>query len=132
MPPRISSLLKKPASGGMPGDGQGADEHRPVGDRDLPPQAAHLVHVLLLVDGMDDRARAEEEKALEEAVRHEVEDGRDVGAHAEGREHVAQLAERGVGQHALDVLLGQRDRGGQDGREDADRGDHEHGRPALG
>jgi hypothetical protein len=32
------------------GDGDRADEHRPVGDRDLAPQRAHLVHVLLVVD----------------------------------------------------------------------------------
>ena len=76
------------------GDGDRADEHRPVGDRDLAPQRAHLVHVLLLVDGVDDRSGAEEEQALEEAVRHQMEDRRDEGADPQAGEHVAELAER--------------------------------------
>ena len=107
------------------GDGERADEHRPVGDGDLVAQGTHLVHVLLAVDGVDDGARAQEQQALEEAVGHEMEDGGDQGAHAQRREHVAQLGQRGVGQHALDVLLGERDGRGEDGREDADRGDQD-------
>ena len=94
---------------------------------DLAPQRAHPGHVLLFMHGVDDRARAQEEQALGEAVGHEVEDGREPGAHAKGGEHVAQLAQRRVGQHALDVLLRQRDGGGQDGRERADGGDQQHG-----
>ena len=124
--PRISSLLKKPASGGMPGDRHRADQHRPVGDRDLLRQAAHPAHVLLVVDGVDHRSRIEEQQALEEAVRHEVEDGRRPGPHPERGEHVAQLRQGGVGEHALDVGLGERDRGRQDRGEDADRGHDDH------
>ena len=55
--PRISSLLKKPASGGMPAIATDADEHRGVRDRDPARQAAHPAHVLLAVDGVDHRAR---------------------------------------------------------------------------
>ena len=39
---RISSLLKKPASRGHAGDRQRADQERPVGDRQLLLQAAHV------------------------------------------------------------------------------------------
>ncbi len=35
------------------GDGDRTDQHRRVGLRDLLPEAAHLAHVLLLVDGVD-------------------------------------------------------------------------------
>ena len=49
------------------------------------------------------RAGAEEEQRLEEGVREEVEDRRHVGADAERQHHVAELADRRVGQHALDV-----------------------------
>ena len=78
-------------------------------------------------DGVDDRARVEEQQALEEAVGHEVEDRRAPRRPTpERREHVAELAQRRVRQHPLDVGLGERDRGGQDRGEDADRGDDDH------
>ncbi len=35
-------------------------------------QSAHVAHVLLAVDGVDDRARAQEQERLEEGVREEV------------------------------------------------------------
>ena len=119
-------LAEEAGQGRDAGQRDRADEHRPVGDRDLAPQGAHPVHVLLFVDGMDDRARAQEEQALEEAVRHQVEDRRGVGADAEAGEHVAQLAERRIRQHALDVALGEGDRCGEDGGEDADCRHQDH------
>ena len=109
-----------------------ADQHRPVGDRDLLRQAAHLAHVLLVVDGVDHRARIEEQQALEEAVGHQVEDRRGPRPDAQGGEHVAELGQRRVGQDPLDVGLGEGDRGGQDRREGADRGDHDHDLRARG
>ena len=56
----------------------------------------------------------------------EVEDRSGPGAHSEAREHVRQLAHRGVGEHLLDVVLRQGDGRREDGREDADAGHHEH------
>ena len=81
---------------------------------------------------MDHRARAQEEQSFEEPVAHEVEDRRGPRPHAQRREHVTELGDRGVGQDPLDVRLGEGDRGGQYRGEDADRGhdDHHSGRGA--
>ena len=94
-------MLKKPASGGMPEMASAPMSIVAVRPWDASRKAAHLVHVLLVVDGVDDRAGAQEQQALEEAVRHQVEDGRRERADAQRREHVAELAERGVGEHRL-------------------------------
>ena len=72
----ISSFDQKPANGIDAGIGQRADQERPEGDRHVLAQAAHLLDVLLLVHAVDDRAAAQEEQALEEGVRHQVEDRR--------------------------------------------------------
>ena len=107
---------------------QGADEHRPERDGDLLAQAAHLAHVLLARHRVDHRARAEEHEALEEAVREQVEDAGHPGARPERQEHEAQRRDRGVGDHLLDVVLGDRDVRRVDGREGADAHDDEHRR----
>jgi hypothetical protein len=39
-----------------PGNGDGPDQHRDVGDLDLLAQAPHEAHVLLFVDRVDDRS----------------------------------------------------------------------------
>ena len=43
-----------------------------------------------------------------------------VRAHADGEEHVAELADRRVREHALDVVLHDRDRGREQGGDRAD------------
>ena len=84
-----------------------ADDERPERLRHVLPQAAH---VLLHVEGVvrarvAHRAGAEEEVGLEERVREEVEDRRDPRADAERHDHVAELADRRVREHLLDVVL---------------------------
>ena len=56
-----------------------------------------------------------------------MEDPRRIGPHAHGDEHEAELADRGVGEHLLDVVLGKADGGGKKGCENADDGDHIQG-----
>jgi hypothetical protein len=46
-----------------------------------------------------------------------------IGADARREEHVAQLRTGRIGDHPLDVVLGQADRGGEQGRDRADNGD---------
>ena len=69
----------------------------------------------------------EEQERLEERVGHQVVDARGVRADADADEHVAQLAHRRVGQHALDVGLDEPDRRGEDRGQHPDPGDHVEG-----
>jgi hypothetical protein len=68
---------------------------------------------------------SEEEHGLEEGVRHQVEDRDGVGRRAQRHRHVAQLRERGIGHHALDVVLHDRH---QRHEERGDGADHDHER----
>ena len=52
--------------------------------------------------------------ALKKAWRDEVEDAGGVRAQPHRREHVAELADRGVGEHLLDVGLREPDGGGEE------------------
>ena len=99
------------------------------------PQAAEAPHVDDVAHRVHHAAGAEEQQGLEEGVREQVEHRRDHGhaasrrvAGAQRQEHVAELADRRVGQHALEVGLRQGDQRGEQGGEAADAGDHELGR----
>ena len=107
------------------GDGEAAHEHRPVGAW----ASCALSPPILRMSCSPDmpwmtRARAEEEQRLEEGVGHQVEDAGGEGAHPAAQEHVAELADRRVGQHALDVVLHEADGGGEERGERADDRDH--------
>ena len=105
----------------MPGDRQRGDQEGQVGDRHLLAQPAHVPD-LVAVHGVDDRPGRKEQQRLEERVREQVEHAGRVAErighrrHAQGKHHVAQLAERGERQHALDVVLRDADDGGEVGR----------------
>ena len=58
------------------GDRQRGRQHRAVRPLDLLAEAAHFAHVLLAAHGVNHAAGREEEKRLEERVRHQVEDAR--------------------------------------------------------
>jgi len=88
-------------------------------DRQVLPEAAHLAHVLR-VRRVDDDARAQEEQRFEEGVRHEMVEPRDQTARTERDEHVAELADRRVRQHLLDVVLHRRHEAAGECRERAD------------
>ena len=90
-------------------------------------QPAHLEDVVLVGQRLDDHAGGEEEQGLEEGVRHEVEDARLPAGDAERQEHVADLADRRVGERALEVVLHQRAEARQQQRHRADDGDDEPG-----
>ena len=71
----------------------------------------------------DHRAGAEEQQRLEEGMGEEMEHRRAIGRDAGGGEHVAQLRAGRIGDHALDVVLEQADRGGEERGGGADEGD---------
>ena len=86
------------------GEGEGAHDERPERGGHVLPEAAHVTHVVR-VHGVDQRAGAEEEEGFEEGVGEEMEDARRPRPDTEGHHHVAQLADRRVGEDALDVVL---------------------------
>ena len=82
--------------------------------------------------GVDDHAGGEEQQRLEGAVREEVEDGGTAVADGEGAGHVAELADRRVGEDALDVVLGERGEPRADHRDSGHDGEDDHrGRGGL-
>ena len=121
-------LAEESGEPGHAGNRDRADQEGPVGDRQPLLQAAHVADVLLAAERVDDRARPEEEQGLEERVRIEVEDAGRVRAHAHGEEHVPELRDRRVRQHALDVVLHEAD-GARHQRRDA--ADDRHDRAAC-
>ena len=82
-----------------------------------------LPQVLLARQRVNHRARSEEQQRLEERVRVEMEDAGRVGADAHRQEHVAELRDGRVRQHALDVVLHQADRAGHQRGRGADHRD---------
>lgn len=76
---------------------------------------------------MDDHTGREEQDGLERTVREEVEDGGSAVADGEGAGHVAELADRRVGEHALDVVLCQCGESGADHRDGGHHGEDDEG-----
>jgi len=102
-----------------------ADDKDRRGDRHLFPQAAHAHHVVR-ADAVNHAARAQEQQRLEERVRDEMERARDVRADAERGDHEPKLRNRRVREHALDVVLRDADRRGEERGECADNRDGGH------
>jgi len=75
------------------------------GYRHVTTQAAHIANVLIVVHAHDDGTRSQKEQRLEEGMRHQVEDADLIGRSAQRDGHIAQLRERRVRHHALDVVL---------------------------
>src|SRR5262249_62151938 len=63
-------LAEEPRERKDSADGQGADDHGPMSDRNMSTQPTHTQQVLFSAHGMDDAACAEEEESLEESVGH--------------------------------------------------------------
>ena len=120
---RSQNLVLAPEAGQGPdaGQAQRGDEEGGVGPGHDLAQPAHLSHIEG-AGGVVDAARAQEEQSLEEGVVEEVEDADGDAPHPQPQHHVAELADGGVGQHALDIGHHQPHGGGEDGGEAADDG----------
>ena len=128
---RLADRLDDRVLGVEAGEERRADERQradPAGhgrDRHVPGKPAHPAHVLLVVQGDDDRAGGEEQQRLEERVGHQVKDCRAIGGNAQRHGHVSQLRERRVGDHPLDVVV---DYPEQTHEERGGGADHQHER----
>ena len=90
---------------GNAGQRSGSDQKGPEAYRELRSETAHRIDVMLVMQAEDHGAGGEEEQRLEEGMGHEVEYRRRPGSDPEGQKHVADLADRGVRQHAFEVAL---------------------------
>ena len=128
-------LAKEAGEGGHAGECRGPDKERGRRDRHHPSQATKPPHVDDAPHGMHHRASAQEEQRLEAGMREEVEDGgseAEQRAGAEACEHVAELADRGIGEHPLEIVLHRANERGQEGRRSADNRYHREGAGAGG
>ncbi len=107
---------------------QGAQQRGDPGDGHVLAHGAHPADVLVVVHAHDHRARPEEQQRLEERVRHQVEHGHRVGGCAQRHRHVTQLRQRGIGHHALDVVLDHAQEAHEQGRDGTDHQDEVEGR----
>ena len=76
---------------------------------------------------MDDRAGRQKQQGFEERMGHQMENRGRVGADAGAEEHIAELADRRIGEHPLDVVLHEADRRGKERRGAADHADDTQG-----
>ena len=106
-----------------PRDRHRADQRRREGDRHLLPEPAHHAHVLHVVAAVDDRTGRQEQARLEERVRDHVEHARLDPTETDGRDHEAELRDRGVGQDGLQVVDHQSDGRREQRGDRADDGD---------
>jgi len=119
-------LAEESRKGRDAGQRQRADIKSPVGDREVALEPPHLSEVLLTGHCMDHAAAAEEKKRLEGPVGKEMEDPGHIGPQAAGHHHGAELAHGRVGHDAFDVVLGQRNGRGKEGRRPPHHRDHIH------
>jgi hypothetical protein len=108
--------------------GSRPDQHGDERYRHDPPQPAETADIDNSAHGVHHATRAEEQQRLEEGMREQVEDGRAGGKHPHAQEHVAQLADGGIGQDALHVVLHQGDGRGKQRRTAPDDRDQQHDR----
>ncbi len=111
-------LAEEPGEGGNAREREAADEERRRRDRHDAAQAPEPSHVDDPSHRVHDGACAHEEQGLEEGVGDEVEDRGgepEERARSEAHEHVAELADRRVGEHPLQVVLHRRDEARQEG-----------------
>ena len=116
-------LAVKAGGKGQGGQRRRADQETPEHHRQAGAQATHAENIVLVVQAVDDRSCGEEQQRLEKGMGYQVENAGGVGADAKGQEHVTDLADGGVGQDALDIVLGQGGESGQQQGGQADPGD---------
>jgi hypothetical protein len=115
-PPEDLILAEKTGQRRDACDGNRGNQERAERRRKRLFQSSHLPDVLFLMHRMNDGPRAQKKERLEESVGHNVKDAGTECPDAEGQEHVSQLADGGIREHFLDVVLNEADRGGKERR----------------
>src|SRR5678809_578712 len=90
--PKNQILGEETGSKWHTGDRQCRNYIGPVGLGHVRLEPAHLAHVLLAAESVNNAARTEEQAGFEERMGKDMEDRRAEGTHADGEKHVAQLA----------------------------------------
>ena len=122
-------LREEPRQGRDPGLRERPDQEGRERDGHEGAETPHPSQVLFIVHPVDHRARAQEQERLVEGVRDQEEHRDAVRAHPRGHEHEPELADRGVGEHAFDVLLRDGARRREHGRDDPHHEDDRQGDP---
>ena len=68
-------------------------------------ESAHLAHILFAMDAMDDATGSKKKTSFKESMGYEMKDRGSVCAYSASHEHVANLADCGIGQHTFDIKL---------------------------
>ena len=103
--------------------GRPPNQETGIGHRQALSQPAQPGHILLMVATGDHRTGRQEQQRLEEGVGDQVENGGIERPDAERQEHITNLAHGGIGQHPLDIGLGQGSEGRQQQRDRANDAD---------
>ena len=112
------ALAKKPAVGGMPVSDSRKSVIRTPSNGSRRPRPANVARLEVtpgpLLERGDDRERAEVHERVGDAVEEQRLEALDPAVRVAGPgrqpdQHVAGVGDRAVGQHPLDVVLGQRD-----------------------
>src|SRR5579859_2483260 len=103
--PKNFVLAPEACQRGNSSDRSCGDQHDGESYRNISLQSAHVSHVLLASDSMDDGSGTQKEQALEEGMGHQMEDSGRERADAASHEHVSELRNRRVGEDFFDVGL---------------------------
>ena len=76
---------------------------------------------------MHDTSCTEEEEGLKEGMGHQVEDPGNKGTHTAGQEHIAQLADGGIGQNPFYIIGHHGNGGGKDSGQCTHGSHYRHG-----
>ncbi len=100
-------LAEESGEGGKTDQRKGTKQCGDIGDGHVPGESSHLAHVLLVMHGDDDAAGAQKKQGLEEGMGHQMKHPGSIGRHTERHGHIAELGQRGIRHHSLDVVLDQ-------------------------
>ena len=119
-------LAEISAQGGKCAQAEGSREHEPEDPGQVLVKVSHFENVVFIGEGLDHASGAQKEERFKKGVGKEVKHSAHDVSRAHGQDHVPHLAHGGIGQHPLDVPLGQGRKGRVKGGDRPDTGDDQH------